>query len=249
MARATAGDALAAKERKKKKIAIAGAVLLVAVLGIQVPRTLKMLRGNSVSAPAATTSAQSNPAPGASAPASPDATASGGAQPLETTVKLVSFERFTRKDPFRPQIDEDAVASAGGSQAEPAKPERAAPKKPKPPAARRPAPSRERRKARPRVKVAAPGNAKPTRPATVTLASAVISVNGAPGERVAVGAAFPESDKLFRLVSLKPGVAKIGVVGGSLVGAKTASLVRGKSLTLVNTADGARYRIRLLAVA
>jgi hypothetical protein len=51
MARKAGADLLAAKERRKKKLAIVGAVLLVAVLAIQVPRTMNML--NRPSGPAA----------------------------------------------------------------------------------------------------------------------------------------------------------------------------------------------------
>ena len=99
-----------------------------------------------------------------------------------------------------------------------------------------------------RVKVVAGRGARSTRPETATVTSAVISINGSQGEKVDVGRAFPASRKIFRLISLKPGVAKIGVVGGTLVGGGTVSLHRGKPLTLMNTADGSRYRIRLLSI-
>src|SRR5688500_864177 len=67
-------DPLKAKEAKQKKIAIGGFVLLLALLGFQGPKTLKMLQGpQPVSAPTSTAPAPTTPgvtpAPGATTPA------------------------------------------------------------------------------------------------------------------------------------------------------------------------------------
>jgi hypothetical protein len=65
-----------------------------------------------------------------------------------------------------------------------------------------------------------------------------------------VGASFPSGNPLFRLVSVTGGVARIGIASGSYTsGSKTVSLASGRSLTLVDTADGIRYSIRLLSAA
>jgi hypothetical protein len=43
---------------------------------------------------------------------------------------------------------------------------------------------------------------------------------------------------------------RIGIAGGSYQsGAQTVTLVSGRTLTLVDTADGVRYRIRLLSAS
>jgi hypothetical protein len=79
--------------------------------------------------------------------------------------------------------------------------------------------------------------------------SAVISVNGAP-ETVQVGGTFPTSDPYFKLVSLTKKGAKISIAGGSLEnGAPTVTLTKSKALTLMNTADGTRYVLRLVSIS
>jgi hypothetical protein len=77
------------------------------------------------------------------------------------------------------------------------------------------------------------------------LTSATISVNGA-DESVDVKKRFPKIDPTFVLLSLKAKVAQIGVVGGAFANGGTIPLKMGKSLTLVNTATGARYTLKLL---
>ena len=65
-------------------------------------------------------------------------------------------------------------------------------------------------------------------------------------EQVAVSKAFPPSNPTFTLVSVGSGVAMIGIAGGSYAsGAQTVTLQAGRPLTLVNTADGVRYELRL----
>jgi hypothetical protein len=81
------------------------------------------------------------------------------------------------------------------------------------------------------------------------LTTAVISVNGAP-ESVQVGGTFPTADPYFKLVSLTKKGAKISIAGGTLEnGAPTVTLTKTKSLTLMNTADGTRYVLRLVSVS
>ena len=57
---------------------------------------------------------------------------------------------------------------------------------------------------------------------------------------------FPTDEPLFVLVSLKKKQAKIGVAGGSFDDGQTMTLKFGKRLTLVNTATGVRYELRLV---
>lgn len=104
------------------------------------------------------------------------------------------------------------------------------------------------------AKPAAP--AKPTTPAppppppaaASKPSTAKISVNGA-AEEVSVGAAFPADDPVFKLVSLSSSSAKVSIAGGSLsTGAPAVTLVKGKKVTLMNTADGTRYDLVLVSV-
>ena len=68
-------------------------------------------------------------------------------------------------------------------------------------------------------------------------------------ETVTVAADFPADDPLFTLVKVTATSVEIAVAGGSYQdGAATVTLVLGKTLTLMNTTDGARYEIRLVSV-
>jgi hypothetical protein len=83
----------------------------------------------------------------------------------------------------------------------------------------------------------------------VAPATARISVNGSP-TTVRAGGTFPSSAPVFELVSLTKSTAKVGIAGGSLEsGAPTVTLKRGSALTLLNTADGTRYVLRLLSIS
>jgi len=83
----------------------------------------------------------------------------------------------------------------------------------------------------------------------------VISVNGAL-HSVAVGNDFPEASStdpaiqpLFHLVSVTAHSAKISIVGGSYAnGAVAVTLHENKPVTLMNTADGTRYKLILKPV-
>jgi hypothetical protein len=82
--------------------------------------------------------------------------------------------------------------------------------------------------------------------------SAVISVNGTLTS-VTVGGDFPQpgtsdpsAQPFFHLVSLTAHTARISIAGGSYTnGAPTVTLRENKPVTLVNTADGTRFRLIL----
>ena len=104
---AKAVDLKAAKERKQKKIVAVGGVLLVIVLFVQVPRTLKMMNGDAEPAVAAAPSAPSASSPGAVGTPTPTPVGSEPSPaPAEgvVTATLVSFSRFASKDPFVQQV-------------------------------------------------------------------------------------------------------------------------------------------------
>jgi hypothetical protein len=191
------------------------------------------------------------------------------AAPPATAGQLVSFNHFATKDPFAQQIDAacltapaDSSGSAasssgaassgssgsascpsGGSSS--ASAPKASTSVTKVPAVSSPATSGG-------AVVGSAGSTTGVTPAPVSRSprtTATISVNGTT-ELVKVSASFPQLQPIFRLVSLTATSAKISVVNGSLEGnSATVTLTKGKTLTLMNTADGTRYALRLLAAS
>jgi hypothetical protein len=246
-----------AKEKRQRIIAAGGAVILLAVLAIQVPRTMKMLNPETpppppVAAPVSLPSSDPSVLPtpgtvgggaggtgsGSAAPASGTLVDSDPA-PTALTGQLIAFGRFSSKDPFKQQIRPSA---RGGTPSEPA-----AGGKPSEPAAGGGSGSGSS---------GGFGGTTPGEPAggsggsgtAATAGSAVIAVNGAE-ESVAKGADFPKDAPVFTLVSLTGTTAKIAIAGGAFAsGARTVTLKKGEPLTLVNTADGTRYELKLVSV-
>jgi hypothetical protein len=232
-----------AKAKRQKITAAALGVLLLGVLAFQLPRTLKMLHQSSASAsPAATTTAAAatgtTGAAGALAAAGStsgsgstgDGLTDPGVLPAPQSGQLLGFSRFRSKDPFTQQINlacASETGSTGGCGTGTPPSGGGKPTKPTPPRTSSP-----------------PSNGG----AAVKPTSAEISVNGTT-ESVAVGAKFPASNPTFVLVSLTKSSAKISIAGGSLEGDKqTVTLKKGVALTLMNTADGTRYVLRLVSV-
>lgn len=258
-------DLVAAKKRRQTIFVIVGAVILAVLLFIQVPRTMKMLdsgageaapppppaqteqpAGGSAGAPAADGETPA-PAPTAAAPAS-----AAEVKLVDTDVApepaegdLASFERFSSKDPFVQQVSAQPTAPASAS------PAAGAATTPTPPVSETPttqtAPAGASTTAVP-VATTQPQSASiDSEPAERP--SAEISVNGK-AEIVTLGRAFPKADPAFRLVAVEGDSVKIGIASGGKFtsGAKAMTLRKGKPLTLVNTQDGSRYDLILLAV-
>jgi hypothetical protein len=240
-----------AKAKRQKIIAAVGGVILLGVLAFQVPRTMKMLHPaeetSSTPAPAATTAATPTPisAPSLAGGNATAAAAPGGdgitdpdTVPAPQSGQLLAFGLFRSKDPFVQQLD---LNGAGGSSAP-------VPVSSGATGATGPAKgggSSGGGGVTPAPKPAA----KPAPLPTAAPTTAVISINGAP-ESVQVGGTFPAADPYFKLVSLTKKGAKISIAGGSLEnGAPTVTLTKNKALTLMNTADGTRYVLRLVSVS
>jgi hypothetical protein len=229
-----------AKDRKMKKVAAGLAVVLALVIAFEVPKMLKSSGGSSSTPPAATTSttpgvttAAPSTTAGTAAAASTPTTSSklpnSDTQPRAGKAQLYSFTHFAGKDPFVQQVKDVAPAGAGVSGSS----------------------SAGSSSSGTSTKIATPGTtAAVTHHQGRTLAvtgAARISVNGRI-QVVRLGASFPSANPLFRLVSFSGGVARIGISSGSYSsGAKTVSLASGRTLTLVDTADGIRYQLRLLS--
>ncbi len=239
-----------AKAKRQKIYAGIGGVILLAVLAFQVPRTLKMMHpadaSSSSPAPAATPASTPTPisAPSLSGGNAAVASATPGgdgitdpdAVPLPQSGQLLAFGLFRSKDPFVQQLNLNGATgpagpvSAGG-----------------PTGASGPAAGSSGAGGGGSTTTSTPAST-PAPPAT-PLTTAVISVNGAP-ESVQVDGTFPTADPYFKLVSLTKKGAKISIAGGTLDnGAPTVTLTKNKALTLMNTADGTRYVLRLVSVS
>jgi len=235
-------DLRAAKDRKMKKVAIGLSVVLVAVLVFEVPKVLHSGGGGSAPATAvATTPDTSTAAPTTGAPTTtPPGTAAAAVTTTASTklpnsdtlpkvgkAQLYSFSHFAAKDPFVQQV---SVAPTQGAQS----------------GSSTTSSGSSSTTSGSTGTAAAVTQHQSTRVLAVT-GAARISVNGRV-QIVRTGTSFPSSNPLFRLVSVGNGVARIGIATGSYSsGARTVSLVAGRSLTLVDTADGIRYELRLLS--
>jgi hypothetical protein len=246
-------DLKAAKAAKQKKIAIGGALLLVALLIFEVPKTLKMMHpSHQTAAPAATTQTATTPAASTTVPTvpvsnTPAVLTTQLAPPARAGQLSVLSASFKSKDPFRQLVNDDATSATSSStttttstttdttlkvvpSSKPAATPQAAP------AATAPAP--------------APAPAASAAPKVVLpIRSAVISLNGV-RQGVNLKVDFPADAPLFHLVSLTKKTAKVSIAGGSLASGKvTLTLRRGKPVTLVNTADGTRYKLLLVSTS
>jgi hypothetical protein len=233
-----------AKAKRQKIIAAFGGVLLLGLLAFQVPRTMKMLHqsapSSSSSSSTTATTPSSTPAAGNVTAAAVSGTGGDGlvdpdAVPAPQSGQLLAFGRFRTKDPFAQQLDTSGAGGASGATTSSGSTQPAAASSSAPatgPGAR-----------------AAGGSSVPQRTVQVVASSATISVNGSP-QTVRVGRSFPSSDPVFKLVSLTKTTANVGIAGGSLEnGSATVALKKGKPLTLLNTADGKRYVLRLVSIS
>ena len=241
-----------AKAKRQKIMAAVGGVLLLGLLAFQVPRTMKMLNQSSASASDSSSSTVSvtvsGPiaAPslsGGNATASATSVAPGGLNdPSEVSTansgQLLAFSRFRTKDPFSQQINV-ACASADSSDSSTSSAcESGSGSKPSTGSTSPPSGGGS----------TGGGTTTTPAPSAAKATTAVISVNGS-SEEVKVGGKFPSSNPTFVLVSLTKTTAQVGIAGGSLEGQKqTVTLTKGKPLTLMNTADGTRYVLRLVSV-
>ncbi len=242
-----------AKAKRQKVIVAVGGVILLGLLAFQLPRTLKLLHPSSAtassSAPAAAPATPGVvPSAGVSVTGTAAATSADGITDPGSAVtpqsgQLLAFSRFHTKDPFSQQVNLDCAAGqsasadcstgsgtvtgpgSGGTGSSGSGPGGGT--------------------GSTGTGSIGPGGVAqpPVKPTT-----ALISVNGA-NETVNVGSQFPAASPVFVLVSLTRTSARIGIADGSLQGGGTATLKKGKTLTLMNTSDGTKYVLRLVSVA
>jgi hypothetical protein len=276
-------DLKAAKEAKQKKIVIGGAVLLLVILGLTVPRTLKMMNHKAPTSAAASQpqpATQTTPTDTSTAvvPSTPVPTATAGtpvsqvlSAPLEATAGNGQLARlsptFKTKDPFVQQMKLDGSGGpAGSDDSVPTPTATSAAKQTKKaatathtsaaPPARTKTPVQDRSvPTAPATSTPTPNTTSPTTPTTPTAPpavpylSAILSIDGVQ-EGVNVKADFPAASPIFHLVSATKKTAVITIAGGSLAnGAPTLTLHLGKAVTLMNTANGTRYKLELVSTS
>ena len=236
-------DLAAAKARKQKMFLIGAGVLLLGVAVIQGPKLLNHGGSPPAAAPAAaapnatggTASTATNAA--AAVPIAPThsfaaaAYVAGVALPgastgTVTTGQLTTFTLFADKDPFVQQVSNGSGASqAPGGTAPVASSSAATPTVPSVSGAKPPA----------------------VKPAPIVFAT--IMLDGKPQQLQLDGKKvdkeFPKGSPLFLLAALKTGEAKIGVANGSFDTGQTVTLKLGKKVTLVDTATGVNYELKL----
>ena len=244
------------KVRRQKQFIAVGSVVLLAVLGFQLPKLLG--GGGGESAVPAVTTTQLPSVAGSSVGTTAKLPDTDRIVVQRDSSQLLSFGLFRSKDPFVQQLSTTPAPSPTPV---------AAPTLTTPPptttigvgvtpAPTTPAASPDGAPTGgvvPSAPTTTPGSAgtapAATTPTPSTPTSALISTNNV-CERLTVDGSFPGGEDIFRVVSIaKDGKSvEIGVVGGSYdSGQPTATLKLGEKLTLVNTADGTRYVIALKA--
>ncbi|MDH5333826.1 MAG: hypothetical protein OEW65_08090, partial [Thermoleophilia bacterium] len=255
----TTVDTVAAKQAKQKKILIVLGVLLLAVAVLQGPKLWKQINGGSTAA-APTSAEQADAAAAAAAAAAtggvvPATAGTAGTAPATLTAvtvgsarvtpgpgQLRTFSLFTRKDPFVQALPSE-TSGVTSPTAEPTLSDTQ-------PGAKAGAKAGAEAGAEAGSGSDAgagtdSGSSSTSAPPEAAPTYATLGINGTP-EQLTVKDTFPAQDKVFVLVSLKPKAAKIAVAGGAFTKGETVTLKMGKGLTLVNTATGARYALKLL---
>lgn len=243
-------DSLKAKQKKQKIVAGVLGVVFLGVALFQGPKLWKQLHPASSQATpsynetttttagtpslaAPTLGGSQTPASSSGDPSAASASASGA--PPVADGQLSSFSMFASKDPFSQQLSDesDSSASASGSSSGGSS-----------------AGGSSSGGGSSSSSGSGGSSASAPKPGT-----AVISVNGTLYS-VAVGNDFPAASStdpsivpLFHLISVTAHTAKISIVGGSYAnGAPAVTLQENKPVTLMNTADGTRYKLILKPV-
>ena len=256
---ATKNTTRSAKQRKQLIFLAIGGIVFLGLAFLQGPKLWKQVNGSSASTPPApstsTTAAGSgttgtgsaivaaptlkgsavvvkaSPRPGAKTTVA-GVTVKPWQVPQANTGQLWTFSRLSAKDPFVQQVNPEGSITAV------------------PAFANAPTGSRSTGSA---------STTGTTTPATSTQAAAAVSaptqlpptfatieVNGNE-VRLKLDQRFPPSTKVFKLAGLKPRSAEIMLAtSGKLGNAGKVTLKMGDSITLVNSATGKRYTLRLL---
>ena len=242
-------DSLKAKQKRQKIIAAGLGVVFLGVAAFQGPKLWKQLHPPASQATPSyneqTTTTSGTPslaAPslsGNQSPSSPSDSLASTPAPKVADGQLSSFSLFASKDPFAQQLSDNPDAASASSGSSPATSKS----------------SSSRGSAGTRSSGSSASSGRGGSASAPTPGTAVISVNGTLYS-VAVGNDFPDASStdpsiqpLFHLVSVTAHTAKVSIVGGSYAnGAPSVTLQENKPVTLMNTADGTRYKLILKPV-
>jgi hypothetical protein len=241
-------DSLKAKQKKQKIIAALLGVVFLGVVAFEGPKVWKQLHPPASQATLSWNEKTTTTTPGTPSLAAPslggsetpsstsssDGSLASSSAPPVADGQLSSFSLFASKDPFAQQLSDEQSASSSSSSS----------------SGRASGGSSGGSSGGGGGVSSGGGRASAPTPGT-----AVISVNGTLYS-VAVGNNFPEASStepsvqpIFHLVSVTTHSAKISIVGGSYAsGAATVTLRENKPVTLMNTADGTRYKLILKPV-
>jgi hypothetical protein len=269
---ATKQDLAAAKQRKQKIFLAVAGVLFLGLAVIQGPKLMKQLKGSSDAVPAAqTTSTSSTSSPtSTSTPVTPGAPVVPGTvssapkvkAPKSATTQLAgvyivteqpvaagdgqldSFSMFEPKDPFVPQVDPNAHPDDGSGSSSSSTPSST-------PSGGSDAGTSSSAGAGTGSSLGGVSSSVDGTTGTQTAPAAppvlaLIRVNGVLS-MVGLKNRFPKVEKSFVLRKLsRKGTAVIGVAGGSFAKGASLTLRVGKPVTLVNTATGTRFVVKLV---
>lgn len=220
-----------AKDRRAKKLAIGGGIVLALLLAWEIPHFLGGKKSatpppaaTTTATPGATTPAPTTPgsAPAVAAPTATPKLTNSDVPPRSSKAQLASFSTFASKDPFVQQVTADATSPA-------------------------PAPSGSGSASAPASGTPSSSHPVVTSARTLAQSGAVMLMVNGKRESVRVGASFPSANPVFQLVSISRAGARIGIANGSYSsGAQTVLLRLNRTVTLVDTTSGARYRLQLL---
>lgn len=255
-------DSLKAKQKKQKIVAAVLGVVFLGVVAFQGPKLWKQLHPPASQATLSynektTTTTAGTPslaAPSLSGSETPSSTSpssdpslASSAPPKVEDGQLSSFSLFASKDPFAQQLSDDSTGSSSSSSPSSSSSSSSS--------SSGSFSGRSKGGASQGSSAGSGGSSSGGSASDPTPGTAVISVNGTLYS-VAVGNNFPDASStdpsiqpLFHLVSLTAHTAKISIAGGSYAnGAPTVTLQENKPVTLMNTADGTRYRLILKPV-
>ena len=243
-------ESLKAKQKKQKIIAAVLGVLFLGIAVFQGPRVWKQLNPpasqatlswneKTTTTTAGTPSLEAPSLGGSETPAStPSSDPSLASSPAPVADgQLSSFSLFASKDPFAQQLSDETSSSSSSSSSSGGSSGTS---------------SGGSGGGGGGGSSAGGGSGSASAP---TPGTAVISVNGTLYS-VAAGNDFPQASSndpsvqpLFHLISVTAHSAKISIVGGSYAsGAPAVTLQENKPVTLMNTADGTRYKLILKPV-
>jgi len=247
------------KDRRMKIIAIGGAVLLAAILAFEMPHYLGGKKSPATAASTTTTTAAAAGTPmAAGTPTAVVATSSSvkltssDLLPVRKKSQLYAFSHFSSHNPFVPQVsDSTGTSSSGSTGTSGSTSSGGSSSSSGSTSGSTSSGNTSGSQSAPQGVSGSSSSSSSSGAANVgTMAnSATVEVNGKI-QSVPLGASFPTSNPVFKLVSVTGKSAKIGISnGGFSDGKATVSVAVGRSLTLVNKTNGRRYVLLLLSVS